>query len=365
MKAFYPEKKSRWRRACETIRRSALVGVAGLLLTACSSPDPKIAFIKVPAADKGGPDVMDVISGRVTGAKPGQQIAVFARSQVWWAEPRQGRVLTEIRSDSTWETPTHYGTEYAAALVEPGYRPAFVSKELPKLGGDIAAIAVVPGVKSSAEIHHTIQFSGYEWIVRAAPSDRGGNNTYDPANAFIDESGALHLRISGSPGNWTCTQLILTRSLGYGTYRLIVRDVSNLDPAAVFAMYTLSDIGAASTDRNPREWDIEISRWGDPAHKNARYIVQPAYVEQNTIWFTVPSGTLTHEVHWERGTLRLTTMRATPDPAGPLVAEHVFSSSAPVAGDEKFRINLYDFQRGPQQMKQAAEVVIDRFEYLP
>lgn len=308
---------------------------------------------------------MDIIAGRVTGAKPGQQIIVFARSEVWWAEPRVGRLLTEIQPDSTWTTKTHFGTEYAAALVDPRYQPSLTSAELPKEGGYVVAVAVVPGVSSSREVHRTLRFSGYDWTVRAAPSDRGGNNVYDPSNAWTDGSRALHLKITGAPGNWTCAQVILARSLGYGTYRLVVRDVSTLDPAAVFAMYTLSDIGAASTDRNPREWDIEISRWGDPSGKNGRYVVQPSYVGQNTFWFTAPAGTLTHEVQWEPGKVRLATARGTKGKPGELVAQHVFALDAPVPGDEKFRINLYDFQRGPQRLKQGTEVVIERFEYLP
>jgi hypothetical protein len=131
-------------------------------------------------------------------------------------------------------------------------------------------------------------------------------------------------------------------------------------------LYTLSDVGAASTNRNPREWDIEISRWGDPSIENGRYLVQPSYIGENTVRFTVPSGTLTHEVHWEQGRVRLTTARGTGGATSvPFVAEHVFTSSTPVPGDEKFRINLYDFQRGPQLLKQPAEVVIERFEFLP
>ena len=308
---------------------------------------------------------MDIIAGRVTGAKPGQQIIVFAHSEVWWAEPRMGRLLIEIQPDSTWTTQTHFGTEYAAALVDLGYQPSLTSAELPKEGGYVVAVAVVPGVSPSREVHRTLRFRGYDWTVRAAPSDRGGNNAYDPSNTWIDANGALHLRIAGAPGNWTCAQVILTRSLGYGTYRLVVRDVSNLDPAVVLAIYTLSDIGAASADRNPREWDIEISRWGDPSGRNARYVVQPSYIGQNTFWFAAPSGTLTHEVHWEPGLVRLATTRGPEGTRSEIVAQHVFSSDAPVPGDEKFRINLYDFQRGPQRLKQETEVVIERFEYLP
>ena len=350
----------------EAVRRTTLLVAVGLALAACYSPHSAITFTKVPPADKGGPDVMDTISGRVTGAKPGQRIVVFSRGDVWWVEPRLGRVFTEIRADSTWETRTHLGTEYAAALVEKGYQPPITNEALPKQGGDVVTIAVVPGASSSETLHRTIQFSGYDWTVRAAPSDRGGNNNeYDPSNAWTDSGGALHLRIAGPPGKWTGAQVILTRSLGYGTYRLVVRDLSNLEPAAVLAMYTLSDVGAASANRNPREWDIEVGRWGDPSSKNARYAMPPFSVGQNTAWFTVPSGTLTYEVRWEPGKVKLTTTRGKPPTGGDRVSEHVFDSGAPVPGDEKFRINFYDFQRGPQLLKQGAEVVIERFEYLP
>ena len=50
---------------------------------------------------------------------------------------------------------------------------------------------------------------------------------------------------------------------------------------------------------------------------------------------------------------------------GQTVAEHTFTSGVPVPGDEKFRMNLYDFQRGPRPVRQGAEIVIEQFEYLP
>jgi hypothetical protein len=340
-------------------RRNLLCGAAGVLLTECSSARPVIEFTRVPPADKGGPDVMDVIEGRVRGAKPGQQIVLFAHGEVWWAEPRQGRLFAPIGADSRWSTPTHLGTEYAALLVDPGYQPPFTTDTLPNEGGSIAAIHVVPGVKATRPVHHTLQFSGYDWHVRAAPSFRGGNNHHVPANASVDQRDALHLRITGKPGNWSCAQVILTRSLGYGTYRLTLRDISDLDPAAVLAMYTLSDAGAAAADRQPREWDIEISRWGDPSAKNARYLVQPSYL--NTVPFEAPRGPVTFQAEWQSGRLRMSTMRGTGAP----VFDHTFTSGVPIPGDEKFRIDFYDYQRGPQPLRHGSEVVIEQFEYLP
>lgn len=304
---------------------------------------------------------MDVIEGRVRGAKTSQRIVLFAHAEVWWAEPRTGQLLTPIGADSRWSTPTHLGTEYAALLVDPGYQPPFTSEALPSVGGAVAAIHVVPGVKAARPVHHTLQFSGYDWHVRAAPSNRGGNNRHDPANAWVDKHDALHLRIAGEPGHWSCAQLILTRSLGYGTYRLTIRDISDLDPAAVFAMYTLSDAGAAAADRNPREWDIEISRWGDPQAKNARYLVQPSY--QNEVSFDAPRGRLTLQAEWQSGRLSMTTLRGA-DTGAPAF-EHTFTSGVPIPGDEKFRIDFYDFQRGPHPLRHGSDIVVEQFEYLP
>ncbi len=360
-----PSRRYNFQSPLTVTRRSALCAAAGIALNACST-SPVIEFTKVPPADKGGPDAMDVIEGRVKRAKPGQQIVVFSRSEVWWAEPRIGRLFTTIESDSTWKSPTHLGTEYAAALVEPGYQPPFTVDSLPKVGGPIVAVATAAGVSATRAMHRTLQFSGYEWNVRASPSARGGNNIYDPANAWTDSDGALHLRLTGEPGKWSCAQVLLTRSLGYGTYRIVVRDTSSLDPAAVLAMYTLSDAGAAATDRNPREWDVEISRWGEPGAKNARFLLQPSYVGQNTVSFDAPSGVLTHQVRWEPGSLHVTTSRgAASEDSQPVIADHVFTSGIPTPGDEKFRINLYDFQRGPQLLRRGAEIVVERFEYLP
>ena len=67
---------------------------------------------------------MDFIEGRVGGAKPGQQVVLYARSGgVWWIQPLVANPYTKIQTDLAWKNTTHLGTDYAALLVEPGYRP--------------------------------------------------------------------------------------------------------------------------------------------------------------------------------------------------------------------------------------------------
>ena len=48
------------------------------------------------------------------------------------------------------------------------------------------------------------------------------NNPYDGDNAWTDASGALHLQITRKSGRWSCAEAELTRSLGYGTYIVVV-----------------------------------------------------------------------------------------------------------------------------------------------
>jgi hypothetical protein len=84
---------------------------------------PAIEFTKIPPAVQGGPGKVQTIAGRVSGARPGLQIVIYARSAAWWVQPTVASPFVPILSDSTWSTDTHLGYEYAALLVDPGYRP--------------------------------------------------------------------------------------------------------------------------------------------------------------------------------------------------------------------------------------------------
>jgi hypothetical protein len=347
------------------VRRGLLWSVPWLLLAGCAGrPDgggPSIQFTKIPPADSGGPDTLAVIEGRVAGARPGQRIVLFSKSGVWWVQPEARRPFTEIRADSTWTSSTHLGLEYAALLVDAEYSPPLSTETLPGPGAGVVAVAIVPGDPSARAAHHTLRFGGYEWIARAAPSDRGGPNDYDPDNAWADADGALHLRIGGEAPRWTCAEVRLTRRLGYGTYRFVVRDVSHLEPAAVLTLFTWDGPAA---DANHREIDIEISRWGEPAAKNAQYVVQPYYVAANVWPFVAPAGVLTHTLRWEPGRLTAKTFRGS-GAEGAVVAAHTFTSGVPSPGNENLRMNLYVFRRSAIPLRRGTEVVIEKFEYVP
>jgi hypothetical protein len=120
-----------------------------MLLGGCrerqTSAGPSIEFSRVPLAAEGGRDIFDVIEGRVQGARPGQQVVLFARSGAWYVQPFADQPFTEIQPDSKWRSLTHLGTEYAAFLVEPGYRPPARTDVLPGEGEGVVAVAIETG----------------------------------------------------------------------------------------------------------------------------------------------------------------------------------------------------------------------------
>lgn len=330
-----------------------------------SNSPPTIEFRKIPPAAQGGRERVDTIAGRVTGARPGQRIVVYARSGPWWVQPWPDQPFIPIQSDSTWSTTTHLGWEYIALLVDPDYRPAPTLDVAPQKGGSIAAVSLVKGVGSLATDYDKVHFSGYDWLVRKIASDRGGmNNLYDGDNAWTDAQGLLHMQIKKKGDKWSCTEMKLTHSLGYGTYVVTVRDTSHLEPAAVLSLNTFDDWGG---EQHYREMDVEMSRWGDAASQtNARYGIQPFYVPGNVAAFAAPTGALTHSLRWEPGKASFKTLQGPGGTkAGRVVAEHVFTSGVPSSGTETFQLILYVIGSEKNPMEKGAEVVVEKFEYLP
>jgi hypothetical protein len=155
----------------------------------------------------------------------------------------------------------------------------------------------------------------------------------------------------------------LTKNLGYGTYLFTVADVSHLEPATIFSAFTWDEL---PTDPNHREMDVEISRWGDPAGENGRYIIQPYYVPSNVSRFKVPAAQLTFSMRWEPGKALFQTFRGdSTKTKSHTIAEHLFTAGVPSPGHESIRMNFcpVDNHQVPQQ--HPSEIVVENFQYLP
>jgi hypothetical protein len=340
-----------------------------LLVAACGSPpstvDPSIEFTTIPPADAGGPAKLAPVGGRVTGARQGQRVVVFARSGgIWWVQPFRSRPFTAIEDGATWKNSIHVGTEYAALLVDADYRPPATTGSLPERGGGIVAVARVAGTGTFVPpARKTLAFSGYEWEVRQQPNDRYGMNDYDARNVWVDKEGHLHLLLNQRDGRWTSAEIWMTRSLGYGTYSIDLRDTSQLDPAVALSMYTWDPLGA---DQNFRELTVDVSRWGDPDSMNGQYVVQPESVAANVFRFAVPAGRVTHSFRWEPGRVSFRTVRlGGASRSDHLVAERLFTVRVPTAGAENPHIVLLYDRGSPKPPSKDVEVVVEKFAFLP
>ena len=331
-------------------------------MTGCRSPS--IEFTEVPEAAMGGAGRTEKIAGRAKDAARGQRIVLFAKSGTWWVQPVSTKPFTAIQPDSTWQNEIHPGTEYAALLVDARYSPPKTTDVLPGAGNGVLAVATVEG---RAPAHgpqlapKKIRFSGYEWEVLQIPSDSGGvMHANSASNARTDSDGALHLRIARQEGEWTCAEVILQRSLGYGTYSFRVRQPPRFEPGTVFSMFTWDQ---PEGGQNHKEIDIELSQWGDPGVKNAQFAIQPYYVPANVFRFNSPQTALTHSFRWESGRVSFTTSQGAAKPQ--VIAQHLFTSGIPTPGGERVHINLYVYGKSRTPQERGVEVVLDKFEYLP
>jgi hypothetical protein len=310
---------------------------------------------------------MVVIEGRVQRAAPGQRIVIYSLSGTWWVQPFAASPFTEIRSNSAWQASIHSGTEYAALLVEPGYAPPPNIAQLPAKGGPIRALSKTKGKGySDLPVPKTkiLHFSGYDWEARPLFSPRGGRiNFYTPDNAWVDAHGFLHLRITPRGDDWECSELRLMTSLGEGAYLFTVRDVSQMEPAAVLTLFTYDE---TAIGQYHRELDVEISRWGDPTAENTQYLIQPYYEPANVFRFETPPGRVTYSFRWQPGKVSFLTVRGNGTGGqAPAVSAHTFGSGVPTPGGEFVLINLYAFGRARTPMRARSEVVIEKFEFLP
>jgi hypothetical protein len=347
----------------------SVIAASLLALTACHKAaqppfESRISFTQVPQSDAGDQNEEDVIEGTVTGSHPDQNMILYSKTGgLWWLQPRLNSPFTPISSEGVWRNEVHLATGYAALLAESTYRPLPVRTDLPKPGHDIDAVAVAPGQEHSSSFF--VNFSGFQWRVRKVPSSRGGTrNSYDPHNVYVDEAGRMHLQIINRDNQWTCSEVNVTRSLGYGTYVFTVEDTSNLDPAAFFEMFTWDH---SSSQGNHGEFDVNISRWGDRQNQNAQFAVQPAFLPLNLSQFNQPAGKMQYTMIWEEGRV---TMLASSLSGGEsrLIAKHVFTSEVPRPLAESVRMTLYAYSDPNHKLpaiQHSAEVVVDHFEFLP
>jgi len=275
------------------------------------------------------------------------------------------RPFTEIKPDGTWISTTHLGMEYGAVLVRGDYETHTVISSLPDLDEHAIATATTFANTESQPAEYavkTLQFSGYDWEARAIPSPAGGlSHNYTPNNVWLDDKRAMHLRISREGNQWVCAEVRTTRSLGYGSYQFVLRDTGNLEPAAMLGLFTWDD---EAKDLKHTEMDIHVSRLGNPESKNGEYVIQPYQIPSNVYRFEIPRGSVKTGFRWSPGSAAFSTTHGEGRNGKPAAA-WTFTTGIPVPTGERIYINLCEFGYPRIPLQHGAEVVIDRFQFLP
>src|SRR6201990_3559055 len=153
------------------------------VLTGCHSSlrnsAPTVAFSTVAAAYQESPyktDITerdyktDMIDGRVTGARPGQRIVLYAKTDGRWGVCRQSdQPFANIEADGRWKASVHLGLQYAALLVDPTYNPPEQTESLPIVGNGVVTLTVVDGggPAPALPLPKLLKFSRYAWTTAA------------------------------------------------------------------------------------------------------------------------------------------------------------------------------------------------------
>ncbi len=235
-----------------------------------------------------------------------------------------------------------------------------------------------------AQYNTVLPFSGRSWGVKESnvPVGPGGNRfSADPSDVWVDQAG-LHLTISNNQGNWFSTEVVMSESLGYGTYSFQTNSrLDNLDANATFGAFTWDPFGddPRQPDFPNREIDFEDSRWGNPLRTtNSQFVVQPYNVLGNVQPFTLPDLSsdprLTRILKWNQGRVEFIALRGhhppTDYPAEAIIQRFVYLEDisqnrlVPTPGRENFRFNLW-LNRDMPLGSEPIEVIINKFAYLP
>lgn len=323
---------------------------------------PGISFSQVPPNDLGGIDSVGVVAGHATGFRSGDHVMLFAYNGKWWVQPDVKTPLTPIASDGSWRAQIHLGHMYAAALIRGTVAVKASDDKAPVKGGGVLAIETVPGTPTAIDrmdhAAHTLNFGGQDWDNTFHESEYGGRpHYYLPQNATVDARGSLHLKTLQVEGQRTCSEVNVSRSLGYGTYRLSFTNPKDLEAAAEFSFFNM-DVQART--ESYREMDFHVSRWGDPSSVNAEYVVQPYYLPANVHAYELPAGPVTITLQWSPGQAAFSS-----EANGKTLASWKFTAGVPSPSDGHIYLNLCSFGYPRNPLQHDIEIVVNRFVYLP
>jgi hypothetical protein len=354
-------------------------------------PAPVIKVTRIPPPG-GGSEQMKPIAGEVSGIDLKDcrcKVVIFSLGDVWYVQPYASAPFTEIAQDGRFEANIHLGSKYAVLLVKQSYQPPAKTENLPSVSGDVLALTTVNAVEEKradsyedkqSNFARVISFSGYEWKVKTSENQVGPGPNYfsdGSENVEVDAAGRLHLRITQRDGRWQCAEVVLTQSLGYGTYRFYLDTEPEKVGRTVYGVLGMFTWSEASDEFHHREIDCEVSAWGtrpeaaEGRNQLGQFVIQPSTVPHNIARYSMPPqmAASTHAFTWRPESVFCHSLQghaARPASKQQLIYEHTFTRNVPPAAEGTHaRINLWLLAGRPPADGKEFEVIISKFEHAP
>lgn len=218
----------------------------------------------------------------------------------------------------------------------------------------------------------TIQFSGYEWIVRDKGLSGPGPNKWSGSNVWLDKDGDLHLKITHTNNGWYCAEVTTTERLGFGEYQFqVIGTIDQLDPNVVLGLfnYPTSDVGTDGTN----EIDIEFAHWGNAEWPIGNFTVWPVESGLTQISESFPvelNGTYTtHRFIWESQQIFFQSLHGHENDDKNVITNWLFKPDEPLKYISQqsmpIHINLWLFEGQSPMNGNEVEIIIHSFTFTP
>lgn len=209
----------------------------------------------------------------------------------------------------------------------------------------------------------TVEFSGYQWIVRHGDEERRGpgSNYFSssPENVWVDSQGQLHLKITNRQDRWYCAEVSLENPLGYGTYEFFTNGrFDQLDSPVIVGLFLYRDAA--------HEIDVEFGRWGKGYGDNLQYVLQPGHLPGNIYKYEARlNGDYTsHCIVWRNNSVFFRSLHG--HYAGEAYLEHhlitqwTFGKAYHAPTTERVHMNLWLVQGQAPLLGKEVEIIVTR-----
>lgn len=241
-----------------------------------------------------------------------------------------------------------------------------MDKPIPK----VDTVSSISSSATSPNADKTLKFGGYTWIIKSGTAIGPGPNTWGEKNAWVDDTGLLHLKLSydKATSKWLCAGITSTTAMGYGTYQWQVQGpLSTLDKNVVAGLFHYSGPDGYN------ELDVEFARWGDAAKSNVNYSVYPAQgstgkEKHETAEWAQSGGTAsTHRYVWSENSVVFKSMNGFYNDDTNMFFTHTFSAQETAIPNVKIpvKMNLWCFRGMVPSDGKEVEIVIRSFKFTP